>query len=706
MASNFDMNPKLSTLTDQNTNNSCLAQSSLSKNQHFTSTLDRFAEQEQKRKTKLLYLKKDKMKTELNVLKPAENPGGGKKVAKNRVPLEERAQKLMDEKISREEAERKRKAELERQKEVENCTFKPKLNKSKEAKQESASARDVLDYCDKLYRKEEEKQKKIAENVLAQEAAIVQMRGGNKKLGVKEIEKSVDRLYSNHFAMEKKKEKAYHASQENHFKPSINPKSTEIVNGIKARNAQDVSNIPLKHHQTSLHQNGQHSKSPTINSSLLRNYIAKQETPLFATRRRSQTPTARQSRSKTPSKLKESLLAIKNRNGSQERTSDISEGSKEVVRKEHTSSRNEEMKIVEEGEMELSNYNQTLEKMSMIERGVEDEENNIFINNMKKLQVKQKEEERERLKKIEQQHENNIKQRQEEGKKKRKAIEDAANGKPIKKSHHQKSKTLTKGNLSSIEQKENQQVVKDTKANDVNYIEKNKESLRHVKKKEPFKQHQQNQRQEEARSESREKKSRRSLESIGEERSAVLQTHMVLYMDAAHEVGDYESERMVREACSSRRSSPSKVMEWSSPKGRCLGKINQSQGEYVTESVKRNNIDVEDSYEWKLVQTCSSASPRKDAKHEVEVDEYEDDLDQDQEVEEDQAPQGDQDEVPQDDEDEAPQEEYEDQEPDREEAERQNQEPRGKRTYTEAELLEKMKTLCDDDEDPEDEDEH
>lgn len=198
-----------------------------------------------------------------------------------RIKLEERARIMMEEKLIREEAERRKRAEVLKQQELEACTFKPKLNKSKRTNLAPRIPADFEDYQEKENHVDEDairrvvehsnhkqkaagskspardqekedrvtemmkwgqnRDKKVYERVIAEEAALAQMRG-TKKLPLKDIERLGERMYAAQQAIEKKRK-----AQADHefvstctFKPAINQKSLEIAQNKKRRPITEV----------------------------------------------------------------------------------------------------------------------------------------------------------------------------------------------------------------------------------------------------------------------------------------------------------------------------------------------------------------------------------------------------------------------------------------------------------------------------------
>lgn len=260
--------------------------------------LDRFALQERERQEKIKQRRIEKIEQEKtnNAHNSSINNGSmsvhvhntslmrhtrAKAPEEGRIKLEERARIMMEEKLIREEAERRKRAEVLKQQELEACTFKPKLNKSKRTNLAPRIPADFEDYQEKENHVDEDairrvvehsnhkqkvagskspardperedrvtemmkwgqnRDKKVYERVIAEEAALAQMRG-TKKLPLKDIERLGERMYAAQQAIEKKRK-----AQADHefvstctFKPAINQKSLEIAQNKKRRPITEV----------------------------------------------------------------------------------------------------------------------------------------------------------------------------------------------------------------------------------------------------------------------------------------------------------------------------------------------------------------------------------------------------------------------------------------------------------------------------------
>lgn len=260
--------------------------------------LDRFALQERERLEKIKQRRIEKIEQEkvVNAHNSSINNGSmnisihntslmrhtrTKAPEEGRIKLEERARIMMEEKLVREEAERRKRAEALRQQELEACTFKPKLNKSKRTNLASKIPENFDDYQEKENQVDDEvikqmaqssnhkqkvagskspgreveredrvsemmkwgqnRDKKVYERVIAEEAALAQMRG-TKKLPLKDIERLGERMYAAQQAIEKKRK-----AQADHefvstctFKPAINQKSVELAQNKKRKPITEV----------------------------------------------------------------------------------------------------------------------------------------------------------------------------------------------------------------------------------------------------------------------------------------------------------------------------------------------------------------------------------------------------------------------------------------------------------------------------------
>lgn len=269
--------------------------------------LDRFALQERERQEKIQQRRIEKIEQEKanNAHNSSINNGSmsvhlhntslmrhtrTKAPEEGRIKLEERARIMMEEKLIREEAERRKRAEALKQQELEACTFKPKLNKSKRTNLVPRIPSDFEDYQEKENHLDEDairrvvehsnhkqkvvgskspardqdredrvtemmkwgqnRDKKVYERVIAEEAALAQMRG-TKKLPLKDIERLGERMYAAQQAIEKKRK-----AQADHefvstctFKPAINQKSLEIAQNKKRR---PITEVPA--HQVNVEQ--------------------------------------------------------------------------------------------------------------------------------------------------------------------------------------------------------------------------------------------------------------------------------------------------------------------------------------------------------------------------------------------------------------------------------------------------------------------
>lgn len=216
------------------------------------------------------------------------------KPEEGRIKLEERARIMMEEKTMREEIERRKRAEALKQQELEACTFKPKLNKNRKNQGLSKNAHEFVESHEKenqvehyVSRQEavnpqkmqfaksksperdqdkedrvsemmkwgQNRDRKVYEKIIAEEAALAEMRG-TRKLPLRDIEKLGERMYAAQQAMERKRK-----AQADHefvstctFKPAINQKSVELAQQKKRR---PITEIPA-------HQMNQDSASKVV----------------------------------------------------------------------------------------------------------------------------------------------------------------------------------------------------------------------------------------------------------------------------------------------------------------------------------------------------------------------------------------------------------------------------------------------------------
>ncbi len=163
---------------------------------------------------------------------------------RNRAPLTERIDTIIQEKVCRTRSIKRHIEEEKLRKEMDACTFKPAINKTPDKS-------GVKEYCsnnqggpsriDNLLKWGEEKNKKLAENFLT---ADINNRSG-KKMAIKDIEKSADRLFSSHLYYDKKRKQEQDKEfLEIPFKPQISEKSRKLVE--QKKNYDSVIKEPSK----------------------------------------------------------------------------------------------------------------------------------------------------------------------------------------------------------------------------------------------------------------------------------------------------------------------------------------------------------------------------------------------------------------------------------------------------------------------------
>ena len=163
---------------------------------------------------------------------------------KPRERLEQRALKMVEEKLNREEDERKKKYDEAKAKEMEECTFRPKINEIKGNRNRKINH--MSEKAEELLKWAADRDKKIADAAIQIEAEEAKARG-ILKLPVKDIEKRSERLFKSHALLQLKRERLSREQNICTFQPDINKKSQELANNKKNRLPLHISPLPLRH---------------------------------------------------------------------------------------------------------------------------------------------------------------------------------------------------------------------------------------------------------------------------------------------------------------------------------------------------------------------------------------------------------------------------------------------------------------------------
>lgn len=208
--------------------------------QTFDDTLKRFEVMEKAKQEKILLMKANaakKIETDKRATMAPIKTG-------NRVPLAERTQQILEEKEQKQAALKKNLEKEKMNKEMDECTFKPSIINRQTAKQNSENQQPAGGTrIDAMLKWAEDKNRKLAEIALdkdlkmaACQSSLSNTSGTKKRVNVKEIEKSTDRLYSQRMIMEKKRLDMQAKEAENlKFKPEINKKSIELAEKRKTK---------------------------------------------------------------------------------------------------------------------------------------------------------------------------------------------------------------------------------------------------------------------------------------------------------------------------------------------------------------------------------------------------------------------------------------------------------------------------------------
>ncbi len=200
----------------------------------FGSTLKRFEACERAKKDRLMKLKNEAAKKTSSQLSPhpkinTHTPD------KQRVPLTERINAIIETRLLKSTTIKKQQDEHKNLQELNECTFRPNINKhASHTPEPSSKSQSSISRVDSLMKWGAERNKKMTEALIAQETESKSK--STKKMGTKEIEQSAVRLHTAYIQQEKKKAELQCKEQSsNSFRPMISHKSKQLVQEREAR---------------------------------------------------------------------------------------------------------------------------------------------------------------------------------------------------------------------------------------------------------------------------------------------------------------------------------------------------------------------------------------------------------------------------------------------------------------------------------------